>query len=83
MGVYRHAIAQTIVMLLWITKSNIKKQFLIVLAAMTFHIAAAISFLALAPGTEIPIFELIPALRPPTESMNLSMALLMPVIRHR
>lgn len=45
MGVYRHAIAQTIVMLLWITKSNTKKQFLIVLAAMTFHIAAAISFL--------------------------------------
>ena len=43
--------------------------------------AAAISFLALAPGTEIPIFELIPALRPPTESMNLSMALLIPVIR--
>lgn len=43
MGVYRHAIAQTIVMLLWITNTNRKKQFLIVLAAMTFHIAAAIA----------------------------------------
>lgn len=45
MGVYRHAIAQTIVMLVWLYRDNWKKQILIVLIAMCFHVAAIVGII--------------------------------------
>lgn len=47
MGVYRHAIAETIVMLAWLCRENRKKQFVIILLGMTFHIAAAVALIYL------------------------------------
>lgn len=47
MGVYRHAIAETVVMLAWLCRENRKKQVFIILLGMTFHIAAAVALIYL------------------------------------